>query len=82
MSKPFRYLGEAFIKEGRWYRVAKVGPILIADELDTTRAYFGKSDPTCESCRDGHDHSARLHRLSVVTHRKAICAPSRSMLFP
>lgn len=78
---PLRYVGQAFKAEGAWWRQGKVAPYLIADELDTSRIFYGRWHQLCEGCALGTGHSSRFHRLSVLENRKeAICVPERTHL--
>lgn len=46
---PIRYVGEPYKEEGRWYAKGKTSAVVIADAIDTSRVYFGRSDRMCES---------------------------------
>ena len=78
---PRRHVGEAFRRDGRWWRQGKLGPYLIWDELDTSLVRV-KRDPICPLCARGDvEHSSRYHLEAVYeARRKAICHPSRTDL--
>ena len=64
LGEQLRYVGQAFERDGEWFRHGKLGPYPIVGPEDTSRLRL-KRDDTCPACALDRPHSLLYHLQTV-----------------